>query len=577
MFRLVFLALCLFIGTLVHADEIDTMLQQAHDKRSADIPEFVRLLGELESRASELTRYQNDFLSYLKTYYLSLTGEFKQGIVDYKQLIDSTSFDDIKFRGLYSLVNNYGVDRDFYNGSIYLKKLFELRPKITDQALIDMGDTMAALFYNESGQFPQALRQAELLLARETIPRTHCIAQYVVVNATLRSGGSYQGVSRVDQAIEVCSSISETIMNGFLNNIKAHLYLEQGNSAAAYGVLKANEAALVATQYPRIVASFYAIKAEVELALQMLEGAKKHAQLALEFSETATFSEPAVEAYRVLYEIAQQENDVDLALDYYVKFAETDKAYLDELSLRQIAVQQADHDAEVNRQQLVLVSQQNELLSIETQVAKKNAEKNLIALILISIILVLVCLWAYKSHRLHREMRTLAETDGLTGLNNRRQFYIEAQNALEDCKKSNQAISLMILDLDFFKVINDTYGHIVGDWALRRVAQTLHELCRKNDVVGRLGGEEFGVLLPGCNQDKALQVAESCRQAIADIDTSDSGFKFEITASLGVAECVSGEYLFDTLFSQSDTALYRSKSEGRNRVFAYANINSQPA
>lgn len=296
---------------------------------------------------------------------------------------------------------------------------------------------------------------------------------------------------------------------------------------------------------------------------------------ALEFSETATFSEPAVEAYRVLYEIAKQENDVDRALEYFIKFAETDKAYLDELSLRQIAVQQADHDAEVNRQQLALVNQQNELLTAEAQVAKKNAEKNFIALILISVILMIVFLWAYKSHRLHKEMKKLAETDGLTGLNNRRQFYAEAQQALEQCKKSNKAISLMILDLDFFKVINDTYGHTVGDWALRKVAETLHMVCRKDDVVGRLGGEEFGILLPGCNQEMSLQLAENCRKAIASINTIECGHKFEITASLGVAECVEGEYLFDTLFTQSDTALYRSKSEGRNRVFAYADINPQ--
>ena len=577
MLTVLLLAFCFLTSANIYAQDIDGLLKQAHDKRSSDIPEFVRILGELEGRNAELSAYQTDFLRYLQAYYTSISGNYAQGIEDYKSLIESTPFDDVLYRSLYSLVNNYGVDRDFYNGSIYLKRLFELRPQITDPDLVDVADMIAALFYNESSQYEQAKQQAELILARDISQRNRCIADYVVVNASFQNQLNELSLRQVDDAMDICKQIDETIMHGFVAIIKARLYLQQGNSAAGYGVLKSIEEGLLSTKYPRVVSSFYAIKAEVELALERLDEAKSNAYRALDFSQSATFSKPAVEAYKVLYRIAQQENNVEQALKYYVSYAEADKAYLDDLALGQFAVQQAQHDAEVNRQQLELANQQNDLLSVEALVAKQTAEKNLIALILISVILLLVVIWAYKSHRLHIQMKELAEIDGLTGLKNRRQFYIEAEAKLMHCKKSNQPVSLVILDLDFFKNINDSYGHIIGDWALKAVAETLNKMRRKSDVLGRLGGEEFGILLPNCNQEMSVQIAEDCRSAIAAIDSAPSGYSFSITASLGVAECYTGDYQFDALFTQSDTALYRSKSEGRNRVFAYSSLEPEPA
>ena len=102
-------------------------------------------------------------------------------------------------------------------------------------------------------------------------------------------------------------------------------------------------------------------------------------------------------------------------------------------------------------------------------------------------------------------------------------------------KDSRQRVSLVLFDMDFFKNINDTYGHATGDWVLKNVSDAVKTQLRKTDMLGRLGGEEFGICLPKFTAEEVKAVAERCRAAIAAIDTSPSGFEFEITASFGIA------------------------------------------
>ena len=121
-------------------------------------------------------------------------------------------------------------------------------------------------------------------------------------------------------------------------------------------------------------------------------------------------------------------------------------------------------------------------------------------------------------------------------------------------------------DLDYFKQINDKYGHAAGDWALRRTVEVCRNFLRSDDVFGRIGGEEFAILLPNCQSDKAYLVADICRDAIYQIDTEASGYSFKLSASFGIASTQISGYHLTKLVEDADTAMYQAKQQGRNRV-----------
>lgn len=165
-----------------------------------------------------------------------------------------------------------------------------------------------------------------------------------------------------------------------------------------------------------------------------------------------------------------------------------------------------------------------------------------------------------QKHRAEIEART----DALTGTRNRRSFFAEAGKLLAKTKMEHITVSLLMFDIDNFKTINDTYGHNVGDEALCCFADAIAKRIRETDIFGRLGGEEFSLLLCGSKQD-ALQMAERLRDDIAKLRIDTSKGPMQFTTSIGVAH-LSNETMIEELLNQADKALYEAKVAGRNQV-----------
>jgi diguanylate cyclase (GGDEF)-like protein len=172
--------------------------------------------------------------------------------------------------------------------------------------------------------------------------------------------------------------------------------------------------------------------------------------------------------------------------------------------------------------------------------------------------------------RLTREMELAhsistraAQTDELTGLKNRRAFFEQAQRLYNHCQNYQLPLCAVMLDMDHFKHINDTYGHQVGDQVLRQMGVVICRSFREHDVYGRLGGEEFAVLLPNTSLETAQQLAEELVHPMAGLMT---GPVHCITASIGVASMDASDKDLHSLLSNADKALYRAKARGRNQV-----------
>ncbi len=160
------------------------------------------------------------------------------------------------------------------------------------------------------------------------------------------------------------------------------------------------------------------------------------------------------------------------------------------------------------------------------------------------------------ARRVHLQLNTLAHTDELTGLYNRRYF-----NQLSKAMQP-QGLSLILLDLDHFKSVNDTFGHSVGDQVLRELGRILSLHCPKGGYASRLGGEEFAVLLPATEDERLHALAEQVRQAVADMRI---GHIVQLTTSIGIGQLRRGETP-EQLQQRTDRALYRAKALGRNRT-----------
>ena len=174
-----------------------------------------------------------------------------------------------------------------------------------------------------------------------------------------------------------------------------------------------------------------------------------------------------------------------------------------------------------------------------------------------------------KIRVLNSELEQLAMTDFLTGLFNRRFFIQRSTDEVKRAKRNAEPLALLMLDFDEFKKVNDTFGHETGDLALQQVASVMSTSLREIDILGRMGGEEFAVLLPNTSLEEALLLAERVRQSIENISFEKIKGELKITASIGVASFTDEMSDIDDLIRNADNALYQAKANGRNCVVAY--------
>lgn len=200
----------------------------------------------------------------------------------------------------------------------------------------------------------------------------------------------------------------------------------------------------------------------------------------------------------------------------------------------------------------------------DSQIKSFVVARKLVSVLSSIIMLILILLVAYMHNR-QKEIQRVAMIDNLTSLYNRHSFYPLANRELARANRNNEPLSIAMLDIDYFKKINDTYGHTVGDQVLKKVARLIKGSIRETDILTRYGGEEFIILMPSTLADGAYTVAERIRSNIEDhpFDKPD-----QITISVGLSERNQNEKI-DDIIDRADKALYEAKESGRNQTIIY--------
>jgi diguanylate cyclase len=565
------LIVCLWasVSTAASMTSIEAQLAKAESVRSSDPPKFKLLLEQLNHDLDSATPAQRQQVAYLNAYAEAYAGNFDKSGKLAAKLIAETSDIDLKFRAGMLIINSYALNGNFNEGLRQMDRTFALIDRVKDNELRQQGLLVAATLYNQLGQYRLGKHYAELVSPTSVSPRTACFAAYQRFDALLHMDALAPDDAALEQAVDQCRSNNEVMMANLVRSTLAQKWIKQGRNDQALQLLQANLGEALATHYPRLIIEIRALIAQLELDKGDLAGAEANALAAVRTAPDLA-SPPLVSAYRTLYLIADRRGDFKNALGYYRHYADAEKGYLNEVKTRELAYQIVRAENQQKNQQIQLLNRQNNLLQLQQRVDQQKAANSRMVMLFFAIFTLLVALWGYKTRRLHASLRRMAETDALTGICNRHHFTALAEQTLAQCARNGSHVALIMLDLDHFKSINDNYGHVTGDWVLKQVAKAGQELCRPVDHFGRLGGEEFAILLNGCDLKAATRVAEDFRVRIGGIQSADSGFNFRISASFGVTCSMMAAYDLDKLLSQADQMLYRAKREGRDRVVAFA-------
>ena len=170
-----------------------------------------------------------------------------------------------------------------------------------------------------------------------------------------------------------------------------------------------------------------------------------------------------------------------------------------------------------------------------------------------------------KKH-MESELQRLATTDVLTQSSNRRYFFDSAEAAFKECRREGIPLAFLLLDVDDFKKINDRFGHQVGDQVLQRIAQSGSAALRRGDLFGRIGGEEFAVLLPGCDEQTARQIGERLQREVQRLRFQEGEQSFGITVSQGLTVLQADDEGLGALYSRADAAMYSAKRQGKDCI-----------
>lgn len=547
------------------------ILSEADALRSSDPQRFSQLLTEVREQQAKLNQQELDYLAYLSAYELSFSGKFTEAVAAYQALINSHADPELTLRARLSVVNIYAFSQNWNGGLTQLAQILPELPKVSDPQLKTNGWAIAAVFYNGLGQYPLGLEYSQQLKKAATDPRSQCMAVQIETEAKFRLQQVTADSAIFDNAIGVCESNNEFVIASVIRSNRAEQYLAENNSMVALFILESDLAIVEKSGYAPTKALYYSLLAEAYFKQGKVGAAKKYAELVTSNPVVATYNITIARARasKVLYDFYRQQGDTAAALEAYIRFAEADKAYLDEVKTKNLAFQLAEHQSIEQQNRISLLDEQNKLLTVQQKLDQAETFNNrLLITVLFCVILGLVT-WGYHSFKNQKRLKQLAEYDSLTGLFSRGHFTQVSRSAMKHAETLGAPVSCILFDLDRFKRINDIMGHRTGDWALKLAAAVCQKKVRDYDIVGRIGGEEFCVLLPECVAQDAELVAQNVREALANSDTSESGHSFKLTASFGVSDTLSSGYCLEQLAANADKAMYRAKNTGRNQVCVF--------
>ncbi|WP_445144862.1 GGDEF domain-containing protein [Dyella sp. Tek66A03] len=565
-----FLTIGVSVGTAAlavpTADDPAQLLERAEGVRTSNHSEFVSILKRLDQQAAGLSLEQQWHLRYLDAWQMAFDGNYSKAGAALKAIEDQSPYAPLRLRATATQLNILGFGHRYEVGFAQLDRLANLLTQVNDKEARFYAQGEAAQFLIIAGQYDLASDYAEQMFENIPTGRSACKATYMKLHALFHGGANRVQQQEFQQGIDTCTHGGESLFANALRSDLADLDIQLGQAANAIELLQGHYAEVEGYHYPALMEFFNILLAKGYLKQGDLDKTRKFALATIANGVENEYSEPLSQAYDLLYRLETQQGNMRAALTYHEKFMAADKGYLNDVSARALAYQTVKQQLLANKLQVDTLNKQNKILQLQRELDHKAVENGRLYIALLLMFLASIALWLYRLKRSQLRFKRLAQQDSLTGIYSRQHFVDAAELALRQAAKSTRSACLILMDLDHFKLVNDTYGHGIGDAVLKRTVTACQGHLLSHDVFGRLGGEEFAILLPECGPAQARDRAERIRMAIAATPVDGETRDVVISASFGVASTDRSGYELRQLMIDADNALYRAKHDGRNRV-----------
>ncbi|HEY6644851.1 GGDEF domain-containing protein [Povalibacter sp.] len=551
------------------ADEIDDLLSKADNLKSVDYQQFVATIQDLDRRSADLSVNQQHYLRFLDAWHLAYDSDYAAAIPLLRRLGEEIQEPNLRFRVLSTIVNVLAISKRYEEAFARLDGLLKLLPEVTDQTARQQGLGVASYLYAQVGLEDLALKFGDQVAQEDWAGRGICRGAELRFQATQTSERVIAVDSEVVDAVNACIKAGDLMRANFVRAYAAMSYIRHGKYDNALALLDGHREEVQKTSYRQLISLHDSLLARIYREKGEPRLVQEHATSAINNSIKGEYTEPLVTSYRLLYLQARERGDLATALEYHEHYAAADKAYLDELSARQLAYEKVKHQSLANELQIDTLNKEKEVLELQQALDKKAVEASRLYIVVLVLIAGFIALFAYRTKRSQLHFMKLSQQDGLTGIANRPHFIRRAEESLASNRKNDQEVCVVLCDLDHFKGINDRYGHAAGDSVLRHVVAEIRRHLRANDIFGRVGGEEFGVLLPGCSLEAARERCEQLRTALAALTIRLDETEIYASASFGIETTASCGYDLRQLLANADAALYQAKDAGRDRIVTY--------
>lgn len=498
-----------------------------------------------------------------------MQAKYEESELLYKNLLTQTLKLELEFRILVSLVNLNQHLGHFYQAFSYGIQLTNSKYASLPEDLKANATIAMVLSLMDSALYNEASLELKKTDFSNLSQKVQCTALYLKTQIVYRSQSwVWPEQELVDEARQ-CLENDQALYALLSNNALAFMWLESENPEKALDVLLEKKEQAHQFGYMNLSLVWHAGLLKAFLQKKDVTSANVYGQQLVELLEQHSESIPlevSIVLYQGLADWVKLNGQSEQALAYTEQLFSTYKRTYDKqqsaaLAYHAALMQAAERNLEIDR-----LNQSNRQLLLEAELHGAEAETQRLYLVLISCILVMTVLFIYRSQQERRRLKRRVTFDKLTGVYSRDYFEELLHAELARTSFQQQELGLILFDLDFFKAVNDTFGHPTGDWVLQKTAKAAQECLRTTDFIGRLGGEEFAIVLPNCTLEQSIALAETVRVAIESLELTQGKEVIAMTASFGVCTANEVSYNVRKLMAVADEALYEAKRSGRNQV-----------